>query len=82
MLVGTDTGNAMDLSQRTATQMRARGFAVELLELNEIGDMADLENREHVMLIVSTAGEGDMPATADSFWEFINDPMIETEAQP
>ncbi|CAD7948280.1 unnamed protein product [Amoebophrya sp. A120] len=85
ILVGTDTGNTSDLAQRTADMMRARGFLVELMELNEIADISDLENREHVMLMCSTAGEGDMPQTADSFWEFINDPALlsgSEETQP
>ena len=72
----------MDLSQRTGQMMRARGFNVDILELNEIADISDLEQMEHVILMASTAGEGDMPQTADSFWEFINDPSIETDTKP
>merc|ERR1712159_758541 len=62
--------------------MRARGFNVILQELNEIGDIQDLSNKEHVMLMCSTAGEGDMPGSAETFWEFINDPEIKVEEQP
>ena len=62
--------------------MRARSFNVNVMELNEVGDIADLGNKGHIMLMCSTAGEGDMPSTAESFWEFINDPTIDVAEQP
>lgn len=75
-------GVTAELAQRTADMMRNRNFNVNVMELNEVGDIADLANKENIMVMCSTAGEGDMPSTAESFWEFINDPSIDVSEQP
>jgi homodimeric pyruvate:ferredoxin (flavodoxin) oxidoreductase len=82
LLVGTDTGVTMELAQRTAGMARARGFNVTLQELNEIADIDDLTNMQNIMVMCSTAGEGDMPGSAESFWEFFNEPTIDVDEKP
>eukprot|EP00397_Hematodinium_sp_SG-2012_P000320 GEMP01000320.1.p1 GENE.GEMP01000320.1~~GEMP01000320.1.p1 ORF type:complete len:1805 (+),score=426.97 GEMP01000320.1:80-5494(+) len=72
ILVGTDTGTTMELAMRTANSCRSRDFNVELMEMDEMGDISDLANKENVLLMCSTAGEGDMPASAHGFWEMLS----------
>jgi len=72
ILVGTDTGTTMELALRTAAACAARDFDVKLLEMDEITEISDLGDHKNLMLLCSTAGEGDIPATALGFWEVLS----------
>jgi pyruvate dehydrogenase (NADP+) len=71
ILVGSDTGTTTELSVRMADLCRDRNFNVTLLDLDEVSPEM-LQSMENVVIMCSTAGEGDMPATAHSFWENIS----------
>jgi sulfite reductase alpha subunit-like flavoprotein len=68
ILVGSDTGTAIELSARMKKQCESRNYTVTVLELDEITSIEDLAAMENVMLLCSTAGEGDMPGNATNFW--------------
>jgi len=76
ILVGTDTGTTMELALRTAVACRSRDFDVKLLEMDEISEISDLGDHPNVLLMCSTAGEGDIPATALGFWEVLSAPDL------
>jgi len=68
LLIGSDTGTATELGTRVRSMCESRGYAVTVMELDEV-DLTDLANHGKVMVLCSTAGEGDMPGNSTSFWE-------------
>ncbi|MBE3639615.1 diflavin oxidoreductase [Mangrovicoccus algicola] len=73
ILFGTQTGNAEEVANEAATLARTRGFAPRLEELDAISP-AQLAQMEHVIIAVSTYGEGEMPDNAGLFWEALSSP--------
>ena len=72
ILVGSDTGNTTELANRMADLCRSRKFAVSLYELDEVSPEM-LQSMNNVVVLCSTAGEGEMPNNAHAFWENISD---------
>ena len=75
ILVGSDTGTTTELASRFADQCRGRKFNVSVYELDEVSPQM-LQEMDNVVVLCSTAGEGDMPNNAHSFWENISDPSL------
>ncbi|CAK0884488.1 unnamed protein product [Prorocentrum cordatum] len=69
ILVGSDTGTAAELALRTKKMCEARNYNVTIMDLDEIGSAEDLSDHKNVLVLCSTAGEGDMPGTATKFWD-------------
>ncbi|CAK0893148.1 unnamed protein product, partial [Prorocentrum cordatum] len=69
ILVGSDTGTAAELALRTKKMCEARNYNVTILDLDEISSVEDLSEHKNVLVLCSTAGEGDMPGTATKFWD-------------
>ncbi|UJB67065.1 molybdopterin-dependent oxidoreductase [Acidovorax sp. YS12] len=75
VLWASQTGNAEGLAQRAAAQLRARGHAVELAEMNAF-EPARLARTPCVLCIASTFGDGDAPDSAGSFWAALQAPAM------
>ncbi|MEM6415629.1 MAG: sulfite reductase subunit alpha [Pseudomonadota bacterium] len=71
ILFGTQTGNAETVAQEAASLATANGMAPRVRELNDI-DMAALTTMKHVIVVVSTYGEGEMPDNAQMFWDAVS----------
>ena len=75
ILVGSDTGTTTELANRMADMCRARKFNVSMYELDEVSPEM-LQSMSNVVVLCSTAGEGEMPNNAHSFWENISSPSL------
>ena len=62
----SQTGQALQLAQRTADMLRSAGVAVDLLRLSEL-DADQLRAAARVLIVASTTGEGDAPDDAAAF---------------
>lgn len=71
ILFGSQTGTAEGLARRFAGQARQRGFAPEVLALNDV-QQAVLCAASKALIISSTWGDGDPPDNAAGFWAWLN----------
>ena len=71
ILVGSDTGTTTELGSRMADLCRSRKFNVSLFDLDEVTPEM-LQSMSNVVVLCSTAGEGEFPANAHQFWENIS----------
>lgn len=67
---GTETGNAKKLATKLAKGAKERGFQVKLAALDQYR-LKDLPKEEYFFLIVSTQGDGEPPAAALPFFDYI-----------
>ncbi|MEM9206346.1 MAG: sulfite reductase subunit alpha [Pseudomonadota bacterium] len=65
---GTQTGNAETAAEELCDTMRSKGYAPVLAALDDV-DVADLPGMEHIFVVTSTYGEGEMPDNAELFWD-------------
>lgn len=71
VLYGSHTGNCKKLAKHTADQARARGFEVQLADMNDYQGRK-LKDEKVLLVIVSTHGEGEPPIAAETLYEFIH----------
>lgn len=71
VLFGSQTGTAETLARRFAAQARQRGFAPQVLALNDF-QQANLTARGKALIVSSTWGDGDPPDNAASFWSWLS----------
>lgn len=71
ILYASQTGNAMDAAERLGREAERRGCpTVSILSMDEIHP-SDLPNRETIIFVVSTTGQGDNPDSMKGFWRFL-----------
>ncbi|KAG8373724.1 hypothetical protein BUALT_Bualt11G0054500 [Buddleja alternifolia] len=71
ILYASQTGNAMDAAERLGREAERRGCpAVSVLSIDEF-QPSDLPNKETVVFVVSTTGQGDNPDSMKGFWRFL-----------
>lgn len=71
VLYGTESGNSETLADRAAKEARKRGFQAEVRNMADFTPSA-LAKLTHLLVIVSTWGDGEPPETAAAFYkEFI-----------
>ncbi|KAL2250757.1 UNVERIFIED_CONTAM: NADPH-dependent diflavin oxidoreductase 1 [Sesamum indicum] len=71
ILYASQTGNAMDAAERLGREAERRGCpSVSVLSIDEFQPI-DLPNKEAVIFIVSTTGQGDNPDSMKGFWRFL-----------
>lgn len=75
ILFGSDTGTTTELASRMADMCRGRKFAVTVYELDEVSPEM-LASMDNVVVLCSTAGEGEMPNNAHAFWENISNASL------
>jgi sulfite reductase (NADPH) flavoprotein alpha-component len=72
VLFGSQTGTAERLAKKTAKRLNQKGFAAMAKELDAVS-AADLVEVEHLLVVTSTYGDGEMPDNAQSFWDALAD---------
>jgi sulfite reductase (NADPH) flavoprotein alpha-component len=70
VVYGTETGNAKKLATDFVTKARKLGFQSKLSALDQYR-LSDLTKEENLVVIVSTHGDGEPPAAAKKFFDFI-----------
>ncbi|SMN20086.1 similar to Saccharomyces cerevisiae YJR137C MET5 Sulfite reductase beta subunit, involved in amino acid biosynthesis, transcription repressed by methionine [Maudiozyma saulgeensis] len=64
----SDGGNASNVANRLSTRGVARGLKASVLSMEDI-IIDDLSGENNIVLITSTAGQGEFPQDGKSFWE-------------
>jgi len=72
ILFASDNGNAESLSKRLGNRGKARGLKTMVMAMDDY-PIEDLANEENVVMITSTAGQGEFPQNGRAFWEAIRD---------
>ena len=73
ILYGSHTGNGKKIAQQAAEAAKQRGLIVEVRDLNEY-PARQLAQEQHLLVIVSTHGEGEPPIAAEELHQFISGP--------
>ncbi len=66
VLYGTESGNTEELADRAVKEAKKKGFKAVMKNMSDISP-ADLAKVDHLLVIVSTWGDGEAPETAVSF---------------
>ncbi|KAL2190540.1 sulphite reductase hemo protein, beta subunit [Thermothelomyces heterothallicus CBS 203.75] len=72
ILFGSDNGNAQSLAKRLGTRGRARGLKTTVMAMEDY-PVEDLPTEENLVIITSTAGQGEFPQNGKPFWDAIKD---------
>jgi sulfite reductase (NADPH) flavoprotein alpha-component len=75
ILYGTETGNAKKLGYSFAASAKKKGISTKLVGLDQYR-LTDLTKEEYFFLVLSTHGEGEPPAAAKNFYNFIHKEAI------
>lgn len=70
VLYGSQTGNSKNVAKKTVELANARGFTATLQDMNDYAG-ANLKNEEYVLAVVSTYGEGEPPASAETLHQLL-----------
>jgi len=70
ILFASDGGNAEGLAQRLGRRGKARGLKALVLAMEDY-PIEDLSTEENLVLITSTAGQGEFPQNGRNFWETV-----------
>ena len=71
VLFGSQTGNSQGIAEELSQKLKEQEFNVTLTSMYDFKPNA-LKKLEHLLLVVSTQGEGDPPDTAIQFHEFLH----------
>ena len=71
ILYGSQTGNSKSLAQKAAQAAGLLGFQVSVLDMNDYTPQ-QLKNERWLLLVVSTHGEGEPPAAAETLYQFLH----------
>ncbi|KAJ4503984.1 Sulfite reductase [NADPH] subunit beta [Exophiala dermatitidis] len=72
ILFASDNGNGESLAKRLANRGKARGLKTMVMAMDDY-PLEDLPGEENVVLITSTAGQGEFPQNGRAFWDGIKD---------
>lgn len=72
VMYGSQSGSAEGLAKQFAKQADQKGFAPQVMELNDYAK-TDLSKQRQLVVITSTWGEGDPPDNAMEFWNYIKE---------
>ncbi|KAF8534733.1 hypothetical protein BDD12DRAFT_809139 [Trichophaea hybrida] len=70
ILWASDGGNAENLAKRLGRRGKARSLKTLAMSMEDY-PIEDLNNEENIVLITSTAGQGEFPMNGRSFWEAV-----------
>jgi sulfite reductase (NADPH) flavoprotein alpha-component len=71
VLYGTHTGNSRKIASRLHQQLSMAGHSARLADMSEYKSK-DLKSEKHLIVIISTHGEGQPPLAAEEFYEYIH----------
>ncbi|KAI8376808.1 hypothetical protein BD560DRAFT_326302 [Blakeslea trispora] len=69
VLFGSDNGNAENCAKKLASRAKLMGLQTSLLSLDDYSDIHSLANETNLVIVCSTAGQGDFPSNAREFWK-------------
>ena len=72
IIFASDNGNAESLAKRLGDRGKARGLKTMVINMDDY-PLEDLPEEENVVMITSTAGQGEFPQNGRSFWDSIKD---------
>ncbi|KAL9578055.1 MAG: hypothetical protein Q9212_005969, partial [Teloschistes hypoglaucus] len=72
ILFASDNGNAESLAKRLGSRGKARGLKTMVMAMDDY-PLEDLQTEENVVLITSTAGQGEFPQNGRAFWDAVKD---------
>lgn len=75
IVYGTETGNSKHLATKFAQKAKQQGMVSKLTALDQYR-LTDLVKEENLVVIISTHGEGEPPASAKKFYDFIQDDSL------
>lgn len=70
VLYGSQTGNAKGVAQQVAAEAEAKGMAVTLVSMADY-KTKQLKDETHLLIVVSTNGEGEPPDDAEQLHSFL-----------
>lgn len=70
VLYGTQTGNSRSLAERLKQRLESLGVACRVLRASEY-PLRELKHERHLLIVISTQGDGDPPDDARAFVEFL-----------
>ncbi|KIW01927.1 sulfite reductase (NADPH) hemoprotein, beta-component [Verruconis gallopava] len=68
ILFASDNGNAENVAKRLGNRSKARGLKPLVMAMDDY-PLEDLGTEENIVLITSTAGQGEFPQNGRAFWE-------------
>ncbi len=68
---GTETGNSKKLASEFAAKAKKNGINAKIVSLDQYR-LNDLPKEEYLLSIISTQGEGEPPAAAKKFYDYIH----------
>ncbi|WP_420340098.1 sulfite reductase subunit alpha [Roseibium sp.] len=71
ILFGTQTGNAEAVANDAAATAAANGFTPVVQALDDV-ELDTFAAMSHVIIVISTYGEGEMPDNAELFWQALS----------
>jgi sulfite reductase (NADPH) flavoprotein alpha-component len=71
VLYGTETGNSKKISSKLATALKSKQHKVTLTALDRY-TATNLEKENFVLIIMSTHGDGEPPAAAKKFYDYLH----------
>jgi len=71
IVYGTETGNSKKISTVFAQQLKKAGIQIKLQSLDQYR-LSDLVKEEYLLAIISTHGDGEPPAAAKKFYDYIH----------
>ena len=72
ILFASDNGNAESLAKRLGNRGKARGLKTMVIAMDDY-PLEDLPGEENVVMISSTAGQGEFPQNGRAFWDAIKE---------
>lgn len=78
VLYGSETGNAEDVAQRIGGLVKERTLACSVMQLSEV-EVEELAEMTNVLIICSTAGQGELPGNAKELYEELSKPDLDPE---
>ncbi|CAG8954461.1 hypothetical protein HYFRA_00004373 [Hymenoscyphus fraxineus] len=72
VLFASDNGNAESLAKRLGNRGRARGLKTIVMAMEDY-PIEDLPTEENIVILSSTAGQGEFPQNGRAFWDAIKD---------
>ena len=73
ILYGSHTGNGKKIAQQAAEAAKQRGLTAEVRDMNDY-PARRLAQEQHLLVIVSTHGEGEPPIAAEELHQFLHGP--------
>lgn len=72
ILFASDNGNAESLAKRLGNRGKVRGLKTMVMAMDDY-PIEDLSGEENVVMITSTAGQGEFPQNGRTFWEAVKE---------